>query len=147
MPKGTNDRQMTLRIPLSDIKHATILGAYAPTIIYPDEIKHSTTLFLQRYAHTDKLIIQGLATLMPKMVQTTRHGKQSYVQKTPRKCLAVKWKGTSRQRSGKGAIRKRFPLQKPRWEKTKLTIRHLYHNNISKAEWAAIFPIGGHSVT
>ena len=36
-------------------------------------------------------------------------------------------KGTSRQRSGKGAIRKRFPLQKPRWEKTKLTIGHLYH--------------------
>ena len=27
-------------------------------------------------------------------------------------------KGTSRQRSGKAAIRKRFPLQKPRWEKT-----------------------------
>ena len=26
-------------------------------------------------------------------------------------------KGTSRQRSGKGAIRKRFPLQKPRWKK------------------------------
>ena len=50
-------------------------------------------------------------------------------------------KGTSRQRSGKGAIRKRFPLQKPRWEKTKLTIRYLYH------ETAAIFPIGGHSVT
>ena len=36
-------------------------------------------------------------------------------------------KGTSRQRSGKGATRKRFPLQNPRWEKTKLTIRHLYH--------------------
>ena len=34
-------------------------------------------------------------------------------------------KGTSRQRSGKGAIRKRFPLQKPRWEKTKLTIRYI----------------------
>ena len=32
--------------------------------------------------------------------------------------------GTSRQRSGKGAIRKRFPLQKPRWEKNKLTIRY-----------------------
>ena len=28
-----------------------------------------------------------------------------------------KQKSTSRQRSGKGAIRKRFPLQKPRWEK------------------------------
>ena len=39
-------------------------------------------------------------------------------------------KGTSRQRSGKGAIRKRFPLQKPRWEKTKLTIRYLYHETI-----------------
>ena len=41
-------------------------------------------------------------------------------------------KGTSRQRSGKGAIRKRFPLQKPRWEKTKLTIRHLYHETYRK---------------
>ena len=27
-------------------------------------------------------------------------------------------KGTSRQRSEKGAIRKKIPLQKPRWEKT-----------------------------
>ena len=35
--------------------------------------------------------------------------------------------GTCRQRSGKGAIRKRFPLQKPRWEKNKLIIRYLYH--------------------
>ena len=41
-------------------------------------------------------------------------------------------KGTSSQRSGKGAIRKRFPLQKPRWEKTKLTIRHLYHETYRK---------------
>ena len=40
-------------------------------------------------------------------------------------------KSTSRQRSGKGAIRKRLPLQKPRWEKTKLTIRYLYQENIS----------------
>ena len=30
---------------------------------------------------------------------------------------AFEKKGTRRQRSGKGAIRKRFPLQKPRWEK------------------------------
>ena len=42
--------------------------------------------------------------------------------------------GTSRQRSGKDAIRKRFPLQKPRWEKTKPTIRYLYHENISEAK-------------
>ena len=41
-------------------------------------------------------------------------------------------KGTNRQRSGKSAIRKRFPLQKPRWEKTKLTIRHLYHETYRK---------------
>ena len=41
-------------------------------------------------------------------------------------------KGTSRQRSGKGAIRKRFPLQKPRWEKTKLTTRHLHHETHRK---------------
>ena len=41
-------------------------------------------------------------------------------------------KGTSRQRSGKGAIRKRFPLQKPRWEKTKPTIRYLYHETYRK---------------
>ena len=31
--------------------------------------------------------------------------------------------------------------------KNKLTIRYLYHENISLAEWAAIFAIGGHSVT
>ena len=29
---------------------------------------------------------------------------------------------------------KRFPLQNPRWEKTKLTIRYLHHENISLAE-------------
>ena len=40
-------------------------------------------------------------------------------------------KGTSRQRSGKGAIRKSFPPQKRRREKTKLTIRYLYNENIS----------------
>ena len=39
--------------------------------------------------------------------------------------------GTSWQRSGKGAIRKRFPLQKTEVGKTKLTIRYLYHENIS----------------
>ena len=43
-------------------------------------------------------------------------------------------KGTSRQRSGKGAIRKRFPLQKPRWEKTKPTIRYLYHETYRKTK-------------
>ena len=41
-------------------------------------------------------------------------------------------KSTSRQRSGEGAIRKRFPLQKPRWEKNKLTTRYLYHETNHK---------------
>ena len=45
--------------------------------------------------------------------------------------VSIPKKRTSRQRSGKGATRKRFPLQKPRWEKTKLTIKYLYHENIS----------------
>ena len=39
--------------------------------------------------------------------------------------------GTGRQRSRKCAFRKRFLLQKQRWEKPKLTIRYLYHENIS----------------
>ena len=42
------------------------------------------------------------------------------------KKISVYCRVQGRQRSGKGAIRKRFQLQKPRWEKTKLTIRHLY---------------------
>ena len=52
--------------------------------------------------------------------------------KTDIQSILKEQKGTSRQRSGKGAIRKRFPLQKPRWEKTKLTIRYLYHETYRK---------------
>ena len=51
---------------------------------------------------------------------------------SPLSCPGCVQEGTSRQRSGKGAIRKRFPLQKPRWEKTKLTIRYLYHETYRK---------------
>ena len=58
-------------------------------------------------------------TLQVPMVRTVAYGQKSF-----RFEAARVWKGTSRQRSGKGAIRKRFPLQKPRWEKTKLTIRY-----------------------
>ena len=35
-------------------------------------------------------------------------------------------KGTSRLCSGNGAIRKKFPLHKPRGGKTKMTLRYLY---------------------
>ena len=40
--------------------------------------------------------------------------------------IGVTMESTSRQRSGKGAIRKRIPTPK-----TELTIRYLYHENIS----------------
>ena len=39
LPKGINDRLMTLRLPLSDKSHATIVSAYAPTMTNPDEVK------------------------------------------------------------------------------------------------------------
>ena len=39
LPKGINDRLMTLRLPLSGNKHATIVNAYAPTMINPNEVK------------------------------------------------------------------------------------------------------------
>ena len=39
LPKGINDRLMTLRLPLSGKRHATIVRAYVPTITNPDEVK------------------------------------------------------------------------------------------------------------
>ena len=39
LPKGINVRLMTLRLPLSGNKHATIVSAYAHTMTNPDEVK------------------------------------------------------------------------------------------------------------
>ena len=39
LPKGINDCLMTLRLPLSGKRHATIVSAYAPTMTNPDEVK------------------------------------------------------------------------------------------------------------
>ena len=39
LPKGTNDRLMTLRLPLSGKRHATTVSAYAPTMTNADEVK------------------------------------------------------------------------------------------------------------
>ena len=39
LPKGINDRLMTLRLPLTGKRHATILSAYAPTMTNTDEVK------------------------------------------------------------------------------------------------------------
>ena len=63
--------------------------------------------------------------LLSRVKMTTLHlNRIKNIAKKTYKCL----KGTV----GKGAIRKRFPLQKPRWEKTKLTIRYLYHETYRK---------------
>ena len=39
LPQGVNDRLMTLKLPLSGGKQATIISAYAPTMTNPDGIK------------------------------------------------------------------------------------------------------------
>ena len=39
LPKGINGRLMTLRLPLSGKRHATIVSAYVPTMTNPDEVK------------------------------------------------------------------------------------------------------------
>ena len=79
----------------------------------------------------------NLLMLHTRSINRSQKGKgvrlfQIYSSKEKKYNGLILWKGTSRQRSGKGAIRKRFPLQKPRWEKTKLTIRYLYHETYRK---------------
>ena len=39
LPKGINDRLMTMRIPLAGNAHLTLISAYAPTTTYPEEDK------------------------------------------------------------------------------------------------------------
>ena len=39
LPKGINDRLMTLKLPLSGKRHATVLSTYTPTMTNPDEVK------------------------------------------------------------------------------------------------------------
>ena len=70
----------------------------------------------------EEVEVRGKATIMSEFVDV----EEMYAEKGQIE------EGTSRQRSGKGAIRKRFQLQKPRWEKTKLTIRHLHMETYRK---------------
>ena len=63
LPKGINDRLMTLRLPLSGKRHATIISAYAPTMTNPDELKDKfyddLDSVISATPRTDKLIILG----------------------------------------------------------------------------------------
>ena len=63
LPNGINDHLMTLRLPLSGNKHATIVSAYAPTMTNPDEVKDKfyddLDNIISATPRTDKLILLG----------------------------------------------------------------------------------------
>ncbi len=63
LPKGVNDRLMTLKIPLPGKKQLTVVSAYAPTLTNPEETKakfyedlHSV---ISNVPKSNKLIILG----------------------------------------------------------------------------------------
>ena len=63
LPQGINDRLMTMKVPLSGGKQATIISAYAPTMTNPDDIKEKFyedlhSLVISTPA-SEKLIILG----------------------------------------------------------------------------------------
>ena len=78
LPNDINDRLMTLRLPLSGNKHATIDSAYKPTMTNPGEVKvkfyDDSENIVSATPRTDKLIL--LVTLMLELVQTTNSGKE-----------------------------------------------------------------------
>ena len=58
LPKGINDRLMTLRLPLSGKRHATIVNAYASTMTNPDEVKDKFYDVLDSSTpRTDKILL------------------------------------------------------------------------------------------
>ena len=63
LPKGINDHLMTLRLPLSGKRHATIVSAYAPTMTNSDEVKDKfyddLDSLISAAPRTDKLILLG----------------------------------------------------------------------------------------
>ena len=63
LPKGINDRLMTLRLPLSGKRHATIVSAYAPRMTNPEEVKDKfyddLDSVISAAPRTDKLILLG----------------------------------------------------------------------------------------
>ena len=63
LPKGINDRLITLRLPLLDKGHATIVSTYAPPMTNPDEVKDKfyddLDSMISAAPRTDKLILLG----------------------------------------------------------------------------------------
>ena len=63
LPKGVNDRLMTLRLPLQGNKQATLISVYAPTMTNPDEVKdkfyEELGSQISAVPKSDKLIILG----------------------------------------------------------------------------------------
>ena len=64
LPKGVNDRLMTMKLPLSaGRKHITIISAYAPTMTNPDEVKakfyEDLHTVIADVPKADKLILLG----------------------------------------------------------------------------------------
>ena len=61
LPKGINDRLMTLKPPLSGNKHPSTVNAYAPTMTNPDEVKdkfyNDLDDVISATPRTDKLIL------------------------------------------------------------------------------------------
>ena len=63
LPKGVNDRLMTLQLPLGESKLATLVSAYAPTMTNPEEVKdkfyEELESLITAVPSKDKLIILG----------------------------------------------------------------------------------------
>lgn len=63
IPKGINDRLMTMRLKLAHGRYATVISVYAPTMSYPDEAKEEFYDTLSRtiasVPQCDKLILLG----------------------------------------------------------------------------------------
>ncbi|XP_040289820.1 LOW QUALITY PROTEIN: uncharacterized protein LOC121002429 [Bufo bufo] len=63
LPKGVNDRLMSLQLPLLRRKQATLISAYAPTMTNPDEVKdkfyNDLDALLSSVKCTDRVILLG----------------------------------------------------------------------------------------
>ena len=63
LPKGINDRLMTLQLQLRGNKQATLISAYAPTMTNPEEVKdkfyEELESLINKVPKQDKLIILG----------------------------------------------------------------------------------------